>query len=118
MSSTDDDAYVDDAYDEEYDDTYEGVTEESDADSFFPAAGFPYGWPPGIFGSSTREEYDEDAYDADAYEEDEGWWDEGLVGMLLVGGAILFFVPEPATTTIGIIMMVTGVAVWVADALT
>lgn len=118
MGARDDDTYVDDAYDAEYDDTYEGPTEDG-TDSYFPTTGFPYGWPPNLFGESTREEYDEGGYDPDAYREEEGsWLDEGIIGTLLLVGAVLFVIPEPATTTLGILLVVFGVIAWVADALT
>ncbi|WP_435180103.1 hypothetical protein [Halorussus sp. AFM4] len=83
-----------------------------------------------------RDEYredvydDDDAYGDDAYgdteydsayaEEDEGgsWWDEGLIGLLLIAGVILFFFPEPFTSTIGIALIALGVIAWIVDALT
>lgn len=80
-----------------------------------------------------RDEYMDDVYDDDddVYDEsdtqydstyddddDEGsWWDEGLIGLLLVAGVILFFFPEPFTSTVGIALIALGVIAWAADAL-
>lgn len=54
---------------------------------------------------------------AEDEEEDGSWWDEGLVGLLLITGTILFFFPEPFTSTLGIILLGVGVLAWAADAL-
>lgn len=43
------------------------------------------------------------------------YWDEGLVTLLIVGGAILFFFPEPATSGLGILMMGLGVLLWLVE---
>ena len=83
--------------------------------------------------TAGRDEYQEDVYDDDyddeyaeddeydstyAEEDDDGsWWDEGLIALLLVTGVILFFFPEPFTSTIGIALIALGVIAWVADAL-
>lgn len=50
--------------------------------------------------------------------EDEGiwrFWDEGIVTVLIVGGAILFLFPEPATSAVGVLMMGFGVLMWLVD---
>ena len=64
------------------------------------------------------DDYDTE-YDSAYAEEDEGgsWWDEGLIGLLLVTGVVLFFFPEPFTSTVGIALIALGVIAWIADAL-
>lgn len=37
----------------------------------------------------------------------------GLVGLLFVAGAILFFFPEPATSGIGVMLIIAAVIIWV-----
>lgn len=43
------------------------------------------------------------------------FWDEGLITLVIVGGAILFFFPEPATSGLGILLMGLGVLAWLLD---
>ena len=43
------------------------------------------------------------------------YWDEGLITLLIVGGAILFLFPEPATSGLGILLMGLGVLAWLVD---
>ncbi|NHN57651.1 MULTISPECIES: hypothetical protein [Halorussus] len=79
--------------------------------------------------TAGRDEYRDDVYD-DGYadddeydsayddEDDDGsWWDEGLIGLLLVAGVVLFFFPEPFTSTVGIALIALGIIAWAADAL-
>ena len=59
------------------------------------------------------ETYDENA---EAYaEDDDSWWDEGLIGMLLIAGVVLFFIPEPTTSAIGIALIGVAVVAWIVD---
>lgn len=66
--------------------------------------------------------YDEDAYgETTADSDDDGggsWWEEGLAGTLILVGVVLFFIPEPATSMLGIALISLGVLTWVVDALT
>lgn len=41
-----------------------------------------------------------------------GW---GLPALLLAAGVILFLFPEPITSTVGILLVVAGVAVWLYE---
>lgn len=41
--------------------------------------------------------------------------DEGLIGLLLVVGVVLFLIPEPATSGLGILLVVAGVVLWILD---
>lgn len=61
--------------------------------------------------------YTEEELDDDVYEEDDSWWDLGLAGILLVAGVVLFLFPEPITSGIGVLLVVVGVIVWLADVL-
>lgn len=45
------------------------------------------------------------------------WWGEGLASLLLIAGVILFFIPEPITSTLGILLLILGAFVWIVDAL-
>lgn len=58
----------------------------------------------------------EDKYDkpTDA-EQSDSWWDVGLITALLVAGVVLFLFPEPVTSGIGILLLLTGAALWLVD---
>lgn len=43
------------------------------------------------------------------------WWDVGLLPMLFVAGVALFVFPEPVTSALGVVLVVTGIAPPVAD---
>lgn len=98
-----------------------------DADSTFPYPTVPFGWPANVFGTGPDDDYDRD-YDDTSYEqetpdrhatgEDDSWLDEGLIGLVLVAGLVLFLIPEPGTSAVGILLLVGGAAAWIADALT
>lgn len=57
---------------------------------------------------------DDEAVYADGRESDDGWLGIGLAGTLLLTGVILFLFPEPATSMLGIGLIVAGLVVWVA----
>ncbi|MFC4551365.1 MULTISPECIES: hypothetical protein [Halorussus] len=129
--------------DDEYDDTYREVhgdepvrdryAEDATDDTFFPSGGggwagrfAPSGWgiwPVGSTADTDRPEYDDtvesDEYASNEYaadEDDEGsWWDEGLIGTIIVAGFVLFIIPEPATSALGIFLMGLGVVLWIVD---
>ena len=46
-----------------------------------------------------------------------GLWglDESVFTLLVVGGAVLFFFSEPATSALGILLMGTGPVAWLVD---
>lgn len=124
--SADDDGYTDGTYDDAYDDAYDDdAYDEDDAydSSLFPfgwGAGWGWGWPTTYGDADDDAAYGDETYGDDvAAERDEkdSWWDEGLISLLLVGGVVLFLLPEPITSTIGIFSVAAGVILWVADAL-
>lgn len=97
---------------------------------YFPAA--PWGWWPSLGWRGSEEEYEagahqegvygDETYEERAYEEDTGdrsgiarLWDEGLITLLIVGGAVLFLFPEPATSGLGALLMGIGVIAWLVD---
>ena len=41
--------------------------------------------------------------------------EEEQASLLIIIGAVLFFFPEPITSVIGIIVLLVGIATWVAD---
>lgn len=41
--------------------------------------------------------------------------EEEQASLLIIIGAVLFFFPEPITSAIGIIVLLVGIATWVAD---
>ncbi len=125
--SRDDSPYTDDAYQDEYDDrtAYEGAY-RGDSDSLFPYPASAFGWPPGILGGGVDEgrddrarggAYDDESY-GDEYGEDESWLDEGIIAFTLVAGLVLFLFPEPATSAVGIVLLLVGSIAWLADAMT
>lgn len=121
-----DDSYRDDDY-EDYDDQVDDDT----GTSFFPYSGtIPLGWPgrtgqeagPDKYGDQPYDDepYGEETYDEDRYGDDhelgEGsWWDEGLISLLIVAGVVLFLIPEPATSGLGILLIGAGVVLWIID---
>lgn len=58
---------------------------------------------------------DDDEFMTSEAREDDSWWDEGLVSLLLVTGVVLFLLPEPATSTIGIVLVISGLVLWAID---
>lgn len=75
----------------------------------FPS-GWGWGWPPGF-----REDAGGDPVRRgdDSYTDD-GQWESGLVTLLLVGGVALVVFPEPATSLLGIVLVIVGVLAWLA----
>ncbi|WP_436910100.1 hypothetical protein [Halosimplex marinum] len=53
--------------------------------------------------------------DAATVDDEGGWWDEGLITLLVVVGAVLFVVPEPATTGLGVLLLGAAVVAWLVD---
>lgn len=43
------------------------------------------------------------------------WLDGGIATVLIVVGAILFLIPEPATSAAGILLLGIGVVLWLVD---
>lgn len=84
-------------YDGAYDDAVEGDASQTTGDDVARATG----------ASDGRMVY------ADGREADDSWLTRGLATMLLVTGAILFLFPEPATSMVGIGLIVTGLVIWV-----
>ena len=128
--------------DDEYDDTYKEVHGDEPArdqyaddgtdDNFFPTGAggrfgglTPSGW--GIWPTSNTPDAgytDRDVSEGTQREtepvatgeSDEGsWWDEGLIGTIIVAGFVLFVIPEPATSALGIFLMGIGVVLWIID---
>ena len=50
-------------------------------------------------------------------EDDDSWLDEGAYSLLIIAGVVLFFFPEPATSLVGVLLMLLGAAGWLADAM-
>lgn len=50
------------------------------------------------------------------YSEDDTSW-TAIAGGLVLVGAVLFFVPEPITSSLGVLLVVAGAGLWVADQL-
>lgn len=111
----------DSRYDDKAPDRYDTDGPPGDADdtsSFFPYAG-PM-WGSFGFGGFPwyRADVDEEPINETPAEDDESLWDEGLFSLLIVAGAILFVFPEPATSLIGVILLLIGGLGWLFDALT
>lgn len=80
---------------------------------------------------SNVERWDEDADVANEYdtpgeeyehgvaenpsERAESWWEGGLATLLLVAGVLLFLFPEPATSGLGVLLILAGAVVWLID---
>lgn len=128
-----DDSRYDDSRDEY---GYDEMNDRSSSESRLPVPTIPWGWAPASFRSgddhvSGDEDYDtvagddegyrgsEDRYEGDvdrsSGNDDESWLDEGLITLLIVGGALLFLFPEPATSAVGIVLLGIGIIAWAAD---
>ncbi|WP_202935132.1 hypothetical protein [Halorussus amylolyticus] len=51
-------------------------------------------------------------------ESDDSWLSEGAIGLVILAGVVLFFFPEPATSGIGILLILVGLAAWVLNRVT
>ncbi|MFC7139016.1 hypothetical protein ACFQMA_04080 [Halosimplex aquaticum] len=100
----------------------ERIDEHADETTLVPsAAGSVAAWAPGL--DYRDPDTDDPALageraDRESYrggDDDGGWWDEGLITALIVAGAVLFVIPEPATSGIGILLLAIGVLAWLVD---
>ena len=130
---------ADETYREETDDAYADSDDPYADDSFFASRGFypgygagwigGSGWIP--FGSADDDAYEDEMYDEGAHgartsddravdesraeREGNGWWDEGLISMLLIVGVVLLLFPEPATSTLGVVLIIAGLVAALID---
>lgn len=74
---------------------------------------FPYGWGWG-FPPAFREDPDGDPVRGHDTSTGDGRWEGGLVSLLLIAGVLLVVFPEPATSLLGIVLVVAGILAWVA----
>lgn len=79
--------------------------------------GWGWGWLPVSRGDADPAYADEEAeYTEETPAETGGsWWGEGLITLVLVAGVILFLFPEPATSALGMLLIVVGVIAWLID---
>lgn len=128
------------AYDR--DEAYEAESEKRESEysgSLFPYAGsrWPSAW--GWWSTDDQaieEEYPNQSYDSDVAdpspdetneaartvgdpyyedgvsEDDDSLLGESLIGLILIAGVVLFLFPEPITSTLGIVLLVGGVLLW------
>lgn len=103
--SANDDPYREDA-------TETDVEDDTRSYTWIPwTGGGGLGWP---YRSRGEEEVNRPEETRD--ESDESWLDEGIIGTLLVVGVVLFLIPEPSTSALGILLIVIGVLGWAVDA--
>lgn len=81
--------------------------------SGYPAAGW---WPPTSSRSDAADDEPRPPDDEAAPVVGE-WWGGGIASLLIVVGAILFLIPEPATSAAGIMLLGIGVVLWLVDQL-
>ena len=80
-------------------------------------------WPP-LYrrenpGEALSRDETPDATGATADPEGEGsWWSEAWISVVILVGVALFLFPEPATSMLGIALILLGVGAWIVDALT
>lgn len=103
---------------DQYDDQTYRQDETEEHGGFFSYP--PWGWSgtQGVWPFSREAEtrYDEGTGDSRYNEDDsESLWDEALITLLIVGGGILFLIPEPGSSAIGVMLMAAGVIGWVID---
>lgn len=115
--------------DERYtsDEVTDDIGDDSGSSLFSYTGALPLGLP-SRRGSETRpDEYGDQPYDDPSGERtyergtretrgeelgEGSWWDEGLISLLLVVGIVLFLIPEPATSGLGILLVGAGVMLW------
>lgn len=97
------------------------ASDDDDRDDDDEPGVFPYEWAawggwgiewPYRSGADTE---DRPVRDATYTDTDDSWWDESLIGLVLVVGAVLFVIPEPSTTALGILLLAIGVVAWFLD---
>lgn len=90
-----------------------GYSTPDDDDSFFPSY-VPFGRPMLWTGQDRDDDYgrESEGYETDA---DDTWVDEGVIGLILLVGVALFLFPEPATSGVGILLILVGAVLWVVD---
>lgn len=111
------DRYDDESYDDEgrYGVDQDAKDEDRGGFSFYPSWGWGGGW--GLPSAARREgtvRSNEEAYE-DASDDDGSLVDEGLITLLIVTGAVLFLIPEPATSAIGALLLFVGAVGWLVD---
>ncbi|RDI70069.1 hypothetical protein [Halopelagius longus] len=104
--SSPNDQYSDESYREES--RYDGdqYTEDEDRGGFpyYPSWGWGGGWGVPL---ASREKARSD--------ENGSLVDEGLITLFLITGAILFLIPEPATSAVGVLLLFAGAVAWLVD---
>lgn len=109
-----------------YDD--DGRATYDDTDRAGPSGVLPFGFPTS-FGRDATDHGRDSGYD-EGYEADdgtsyrrevargdasaEGGVDDGIIGVVVVAGIALFLFPEPATSVVGLALVVAGVVAWLA----
>lgn len=83
----------------------------------FPYFAVPYGGVPTWPGWGTSEASEPAPDEGVDYEDDaEGTWlDEGIITLVLIAGVVLFVIPEPATSGLGIGLVAFGLFLWLLD---
>jgi len=112
------DPYADERHtDEAYDDrSNEAAKRDSMFGSFSYYPEFVGRWPFGAREAANPETADSEATTVGG--EEGGWWDEGLISLLIVAGVVLFLLPEPATSMVGIGLVLLGLFALAVDWLT
>lgn len=73
----------------------------------YPSWGWGGGWGVPLAGQREETRSDEDG--------DGGLLEEGLITLLIVTGAVLFLIPEPATSAVGVLLLFVGAVAWLLD---
>lgn len=91
---------------------------DADSDAPFPESSFGWrmgwGWLPVDPPRTETERRGEDVRETD---DADTWLGEGVATLLLAVGLALFLFPEPASSTLGILLMLGGLLIWLAEAL-
>ncbi|SFG87753.1 hypothetical protein SAMN04488063_3191 [Halopelagius inordinatus] len=80
--------------------------------SFYPSWGWGGGWG---LPSAARKEGTVRSNEGAGDDDDGSLVDEGLISLLIVVGAVLFLIPEPATSAIGALLLFVGAVGWLVD---
>lgn len=95
------------------DDYYDGSDAESDETGAYDAVTAGSGQSSGDDVARATAASDPEMVYADGREADDSWLTSGLAWALLGSGVVLFLFPEPATSMVGIGLIVAGLAAWV-----
>lgn len=106
----------DPGHDDERDPTYNDERSPQATTAGWMPWGVGWGWGTSYLPWYSRNA-DEPVEETDTDNSDESHWGEGIFSLLLIAGVILFIFPEPITSFVGILLLLTGAVGWLISKL-